>query len=91
MFTANLTGDSALRTRMVVLHTRDQGKVYVHKALLHGQVTGFYGCTWFCFPSTVVTRFVEYLYQVEYNPPPAAGTNPDAFEWDSNADEERCE
>jgi len=63
----NLTGDSALGTKTVLLQGADQGKVYVHKKLLNGKVARGWGC----FPSATITSFVEYLYQGDYTPPVA--------------------
>jgi len=72
----------ALGTKMVVLQAANQGKVYVHKALLKVEISG--GCTWSCFPSTTVRSFVEYLYQGDYNPPLTTRF----LDWDSSTDEE---
>jgi len=52
---------------MVLLQGADQGKVHVHKTLLHGKVARGWGC----FPSATITSFVEYLYQGDYTPPVA--------------------
>ena len=56
---------------MVVLEAADEGKVYVHRALLNGEIAAFGKCGWSCFPSATVTSFVEYLYQGDYISPPA--------------------
>ena len=56
---------------MVVLQAADQGKVYVHKALLNGGVGAPWECGWSCFPRATVASFVEYLYQGDYISPPA--------------------
>ena len=82
MYTTNLTGDSALETKVVALQAADGGKIYVHKALLNCGVVG--GCKWSCFPNTIVKSFVEYLYQGDY-------TFPLATEYSSWTDEGGCE
>jgi len=65
---------------MVVLEAADQGRVYVHRALLNGEVVAFGKCGWSCFPSATVASFVEYLYQGDYAVPEALIANSDASE-----------
>jgi len=69
---------------MVVLEAADEGKVYVHRALLNGEIAAFRKCGWSCFPSATVTSFAEYLYQGDYISPSAVITLSAACEaWDA--------
>ena len=78
---------------MVVLQAANQGKVYVHKALLEGGAAGGGGCTWSCFPSSTVTSFVEYLYQGDYDSPAVLYTslNPPEIIGIRSTDAKLCE
>ena len=87
MYTTNLTGDSALGTKVVALQAADGGKIYVHKALLNCGVVGVGGCKWSCFTNTIVKSFVEYLYQGDYTLPLA----PKYSSWNISTDEWGCE